>query len=61
MEITHLRGKVVQVPTRNARTIKHLNEVQREAGMLDLRDVANQGKKKTKFKHTSGLYSDKRI
>jgi len=43
------------------RTIQHLKEVQKEAGMLDLRDAANQGKKKqtNKLKHTSGLYSGK--
>ena len=32
-------------PTKNARTIQHLKEVQKEAGMFDLRN-----------KHTSGLY-----
>jgi len=34
-------------PAEYVRTIQHLKEVQKEAGMLDLRDAANQGKKKT--------------
>ena len=47
-------------PTKYARVIQHRKEVQREAGMLALRDVVNQRKQK-KLKYASELYSGKSV
>ena len=48
-------------PNKYTPTIQHPKiMLEREAGMLDLRDVENQ-RKKTNLKDTNGLYSCQRV